>query len=79
MDTCPHCDKEMFRPSKDGSKLKLPTSMLVLHKAGDVEVNCPHCKQGVIVPLQAKTGPPELRKAQAGPRFIIKKGKPASA
>lgn len=76
MNSCPHCDKQMFRPSSDGSKLKLPTSMVVLHKGGDVEVNCPHCKQGVIVPLQAKEGPPVLKKAQ---RFVIKKGKAASA
>jgi len=65
----------MFRPSKDGQKLKLSTSMLVLHKSGGVEVNCPSCKQGVLVPLQAVEGEPVLKKASTT-RFVIHKGKP---
>lgn len=62
---CPHCDKPMVKAF--GLKLKIPTSMVVLHKAGDVEVNCPHCKAGVLLPLTVTTGglrkaaPPKLR------------------
>ena len=45
----------MLKRSADGQRLKVPTTCLVLHKSGDVEINCQHCKQGVIVPLQLDT------------------------
>ena len=62
---CPHCERTMFRASPD--KLKLRT-MLVLHKGGEVEVNCEHCKRGVILPLRVIDNAP-LKKATQ--RFVI--------
>lgn len=65
----------MFRPSQDGQKIKAPTSIVVLHKSGEVEINCPKCKQGVYLPLVAAEGVPTLRKARSQ-RFIVRKKKP---
>lgn len=73
MQGCPHCGHEMFKPTPDGLKIKTPTSMLVLHKSGDVEINCPKCKQGVLVPLVAKAGEVALKKAAASQRFVVRK------
>lgn len=66
----------MFRPSKDGQKIKAPTSMLVLHKSGEVEINCARCKQGVLLPLTPSEGEPVLRKAKTM-RFVVAKTRPA--
>ncbi len=65
---CPHCHLPLFRKSETGDKLKVGRTMVVLHRGGDVEVNCPRCKGGVIVGrLEA---PAALRKAQ--PRLHIR-------
>ena len=68
---CPHCDTQLFRATRDGSRMKLRTSIVVLHKSGDVEVNCPHCKHGVIIPLVPAPGPPVLKKADE-PKLIVR-------
>lgn len=46
--------------------------MLVIHKSGAIEVNCPHCKHGVFVPLMLQAGSFELRKA-IEPRLVVSK------
>ena len=61
---CPHCSKAVFRLSADGGKIKAITNCLVLHKSGDVEINCGHCKRGLIVPLMPQPGESKLRKAR---------------
>lgn len=73
MEDCPNCEGKLFRASKDARKVKARTSMLILHKSGEVEINCPHCKQGVLLPLVA-AGPPVLRKARVQ-RFVVMKKK----
>jgi DNA-directed RNA polymerase subunit RPC12/RpoP len=73
---CPHCGHAVLRKGSRGDKLKARTSMLVLHKSGDVEVNCPHCRRGVLLPLSFADslfkGGFTLRKAYA-PRLIVRK------
>lgn len=69
---CPHCAQPMFKATGDGRKLKARTSMLVLHKGGSVEINCGVCGKGVIIPLELRAGPVELRKA-VEPRLVIPK------
>ncbi len=66
MTACPHCDAALFRSS--GDKLKARTSMLVLHKSGNVEINCPSCRRGVYLPL-AISDQFVMRKAQ---RFVVR-------
>lgn len=66
---CPHCGQSVFRPSQ-GTKLKARTTMLVLHKSGEVEINCGNCRAGVLIPLKL-AGEFKLRKAER-PRFVIK-------
>jgi len=72
MEGCPHCGKAVFRLSPDGLKLKAPTTCLVIHKSGEVEINCPKCKLGVLVPL-ATAGTLELRKAKPHQKHVLKK------
>lgn len=69
---CPHCEAPLFRKSGDGSKLKAKTSIFVMHRSGDAEINCKSCGQGVILPL---TVTPEkgLRKAIPSQRFVVRK------
>jgi hypothetical protein len=69
---CPHCAQSLFRSSSDRRKLKVRTSILVLHKGGGAEINCPACKQGVILPLVLTDKP--LRKADE-PRLIVRRRK----
>jgi hypothetical protein len=69
---CPHCTQPVFRLSQDGQKLKAKTSMLVLHKSGEVETNCGACGRGVIIPLTLKEGPIELKKSSE-PRLIVRR------
>lgn len=70
---CPHCGSAVFKAASDGRKLKARTKILVLHKSGEVEINCSRCGRGVLVPLQASDGPMELQKADM-PRFVVGKG-----
>ena len=74
MHDCPHCAQPLFRKGAD--KLKARTSILVLHKSGDVEINCARCGKGVLLPLtQAPTLFEEssgLRKA-AMPKLVLGK------
>ena len=69
---CPHCGKPVFRKSAGGQKVKARTKILVLHKSGEVEINCPECGRGVLLPLTLDEGSPDLRKAEL-PRFIARK------
>lgn len=73
MQNCPHCSKAIFKMSEDGSRLKAPTTMLIMHKSGGIEINCGHCKQGVILPLQAIQGDVTLKKARGRTRFFVPK------
>jgi uncharacterized metal-binding protein YceD (DUF177 family) len=40
----------------DEGKLKAKTSMLVLHRQGDVEMVCARCGGGIILPLTQERG-----------------------
>ena len=73
MENCPHCGKTLFRLTPDGQRVKAATSCLVLHKSGEVEINCPKCKLGVIIPLQS-TGETMLKKAKPRQRHTLRKG-----
>lgn len=68
---CPHCARPIFRKSSGGEKLKARTKIVVLHKSGDVEINCGSCGKGVLLPLRVVDGA-GLRKAE-GPRFVARK------
>lgn len=68
---CPHCSQPVFTASAGGAKLKARTRIVVLHKSGDVEINCGHCGRGVLLPL-APSGDRVLRKARA-PRLVARK------
>ena len=72
MNDCPHCRQPIFRKSAGGAKLKARTKILVLHKAGGVEINCASCGHGVLLPLVLDEGEPELRKAEL-PKLIARK------
>lgn len=67
---CPHCTALVFRPSP--GKLKARTKILVLHKSGEVEINCGVCGKGVLLPLVIKPDSLELRKADS-PKLIVRK------
>lgn len=56
--------------TKSGDRLKARTSVLVLHRNNEVEINCDECKRGVLVPLTPVKDAP-LRKAADGPRFVV--------
>ena len=59
---CPHCEKTVFRKSTSGASLKTRTTIMVLHKSGEIEVNCVACKRAIILPMQFRASI-ELRKA----------------
>lgn len=73
MDKCPHCGKTVFRLTPDGQRIKAPTSCLVLHKSGEVEINCPKCKLGILIPLEAKEGAMSLKKAKPRRKHVLRK------
>ena len=60
---CPHCGGQMFRKSAGGSRYKARTPIVVLHKSGELEINCSSCKRGVILPVTFTSDNPQLRKA----------------
>lgn len=64
---CPHCNAQILL--KKGGKAKLRTSMVVLHEGGDVEINCPSCREPVLLPVAATDQP--IRKAAPGPRYVV--------
>lgn len=64
---CPHCEQPVF--TLTGDRLKARVSILVLHKSGAVEVNCRHCKRGIILPL-AMEPILALKKADT-PRLVV--------
>lgn len=66
MTACPHCQQPMFRKSEHGNKQKLARTPVIVHKSGDIEVNCPRCRRGVILGSAATA----LRKAQ--PRLVVR-------
>ena len=74
MENCPHCSHALFRMAADGLKIKAATSCLVLHKSGDVEINCPKCKLGVLVPLNISGGQMALKKARPHKKHLLRKG-----
>ena len=76
MHDCPHCGQPLFKKGASGDKLKARTRILVLHKSGDVEINCGLCGKGVLLPLvqgpDLFIGGAPLRKAVM-PRLIARK------
>lgn len=46
-----------------------------MHKSGEVEINCPSCSKGVIIPLVLAPGPVMLKKAGDAPqpRFVARR------
>lgn len=69
---CPHCAESLFRSAENGAKLKARVAILVIHKSGEVEINCAACKLGVLIPLELAQGPFTLRKA-APARFVLRR------
>lgn len=59
---CPHCEQTVFRKSTSGTQLKARTTIMVLHKSGEVEFNCAACKRAIILPMRFRDVI-ELRKA----------------
>jgi hypothetical protein len=54
--------------------MKARTTVLVLHKAGGVEINCPRCSKGVLVPLAPVPGVMLKKAADApAPRFVVRR------
>lgn len=74
MQSCPHCNRTMFRLSQDGSKVKTRTTCFVMHKSGEIEINCPKCGRGVMLPFLSvqEQKPKELRKAKPEPRYVVR-------
>ena len=70
---CPHCKAGLFALSRDGAKLKAITSILVLHKSGEVEINCTSCKNGVLLPLAVVPGA-QLAKGRVAQRLTVRRG-----
>ncbi len=52
-----------------GDRLKLRTRITVLHKSGDVEVNCQHCGGGVVLGQLTKVA--LTKSTHAAPRFVV--------
>jgi hypothetical protein len=73
MALCPHCHHPVFRVSRNGDRAKARTPILVLHKSGEAEINCPNCKKAVIVGKMEET---RLEKVFQRPKFIISPKKP---
>jgi hypothetical protein len=68
---CPHCDKPVFHMTKDRTRAKAKVTCLILHKAGDVEINCPECKRGILLPFhRAESG--EMKKSQYPKHTVLK-------
>lgn len=67
MSECPHCQQPVFRRDSTGNKAKLGRTPFVLHKSGDIEVNCPRCRRGIIV---GRIVEPVMKKAQ--PRLVVR-------
>lgn len=57
----------MFKAKSD--RLKARTSIVVIHKSGEVEINCEHCRKGVLLPMQIDARF-ELKKAKVA-HFVI--------
>lgn len=74
MNACPTCSGALFTLSKDETKLKATTSVILLHKSGEVEINCPHCKCGVILPLAPIPGQTTLKKGRQHQRLVLRRG-----
>jgi hypothetical protein len=53
-------------------KLKARTRIVVLHKAGEVEINCDGCGKGILLPLARVEGA-GIRKADM-PRLVARRG-----
>ena len=66
---CPHCSKAMFK-SRDGKVSIARTTYIAMHKSGEIEIRCDHCKRGVLLPLKVEEG--ELRKAVPKQKHVIR-------
>lgn len=64
---CPHCNAGVLHFK--GGKAKLRTNILVVHKSGVLETNCPSCKKPIELPGTLDMGRP-LKKAARG-RFAV--------
>jgi hypothetical protein len=67
---CPHCAAPVFSLSNDGTRLLVVRTALTLHKSGDVEISCPKCRNGVLLPL-ATSGKIELRKGHVARPIVF--------
>lgn len=63
---CPHCGANVL--VFKGLRAKVRTSILVIHKSGGVETNCPSCRKSIILPLRMDTD--EIRKGST-PQFGV--------
>ena len=64
---CPHCQQPVFRKSGNNGKVKVNTSIFVLHKGGEAEINCPRCRRGIII---GRIETVQMRKAM--PRLVVR-------
>jgi uncharacterized C2H2 Zn-finger protein len=60
---CPHCEGQVFRKSNSGNRYKARTAIVVLHKSGELEINCASCKRAIILPTVFRSDNRSLRKA----------------
>ena len=72
MTECPHCAASLFTLHDEGARLKANTTIIVLHKSGDVEINCSNCKNGVLLPLVVSKDV-QLRKGRTYRPVIFKR------
>jgi len=67
---CPHCQGVLMRKSTEGNKLKARTSMCIMHRTGEVEINCGSCGKGVLL---GKLERVVVSKAAPPQRLIVRK------
>lgn len=67
---CPHCRAVLMRKSSEGNKLKARTSMCIMHRTGEIEINCGSCGKGVMLGKLERVA---VAKAVPPQRLIVRK------
>lgn len=70
MISCPHCMAVLMRKSTEGNKLKARTSMCIMHRGGEIEINCGGCGKGVML---GKLERVVVTKALPPQRLVVRK------
>lgn len=66
---CPHCNAGILVVK--GGKAKLRTNIIVMHKSGEVETNCPSCKRSIVLPLSFSPDQPMRKSGASSLRFGV--------